>query len=477
LTSMLGRIISHDFRLLRADRTLHVAGGLFALLIVYGLVNGAAWVQFQNATIREVRAEQQERYAKISSAIDFAIRHGKPLPATASVTSMGDRSGSKYAILPTAPLAPLAVGESDLLPYYFRVSTQSKQNFLTNDEIENPVNLLAGRFDLAFVVLYLYPLVILALSYNLISAERESGTLAMTLAQPVSLRTLALGKALTRFCAILGISVALSVPGATLAGVDFAAPGALSELLLWIAAVAIYGAFWFAAAVLVNSFGSSSSTNAIALAGIWLFFVVLVPSLFNVAMKTAYPVPSRVEMIQAMRAATAEATARGSQLLARYFEDHPEFAEAREGPNDFAAVSLAVQEETERRVRPVMEIFDNQLSRQQRWIDRYRFLSPAIVTQSILYDLTGTGTPRYRHFLQLADRFHQQWRSYFNERVVRSQSLSAADISQLPAFPYREEPLGAVVQRTVVSLGGLAATAALVALLAVQMLRRYCVAG
>jgi integrase len=59
---------------------------------------------------------------------------------------------------------------------------------------------------------------------------------------------------------------------------------------------------WFGLAVFVASFGRPSSTNAMVLAAIWLAFVVLVPSLLNMGATTWYPVPSRVQMVQAVRA-------------------------------------------------------------------------------------------------------------------------------------------------------------------------------
>ena len=45
---------------------------------------------------------------------------------------------------------------------------------------------MVGRFDLAFVTVYLLPLLVLALSYNVLSEEREQGTLARTLAPTLS---------------------------------------------------------------------------------------------------------------------------------------------------------------------------------------------------------------------------------------------------------------------------------------------------
>jgi ABC-2 type transport system permease protein len=73
--------------------------------------------------------------------------------------------------------------------------------------------LLSGRFDLAFVILYLYPLLILSLGYNLVSGEKEAGTLALTLSQPVALRTLVAGKVAMRFAFVLALAVALSLAG------------------------------------------------------------------------------------------------------------------------------------------------------------------------------------------------------------------------------------------------------------------------
>ena len=91
-----------------------------------------------------------------------------------------------------------------------------------------------GRFDLAFVLIYLYPLLILALTYNLLSAEKEQGTLALALSQPVSLRTLV--SARWRCAAVVLLGVVVRARRACAAGrrrrLD--APGAVPRLLLWL---------------------------------------------------------------------------------------------------------------------------------------------------------------------------------------------------------------------------------------------------
>jgi ABC-2 type transport system permease protein len=448
--------------------------------IGYAAYNGAAWVRFENRTLEAAAAEEQERLESARKDMR-AAQEGKIQLSSfldpRNPSSLGRSLGVRYAILPPAPLAAVAVGQSDIYPYYVKVSTAGKETFLNNEEIENPLHLLSGRFDLAFVILYLYPLLILALSYNLLSEEKESRTLAMTLSQPVSLWGLVAGKIAFRFSAVVVLAAGLSIAGVVAAGADLTAPGALARLALWMAVVAAYGAFWFALAVAVNGWGFGSATNAMILAGAWLGLVLVTPSLLNVTVKVLHPVPSRVEMIDAIRIATREASAKGSALLGRYFEDHPELAAPGVNKEEFDALSFATQEEIERAVQPILAKFDIQLNSQEALVNRYRFLSPAILTQTALNDVAGTGVQRYRHFLGLTNQFHQAWRAWFVPKVLNRATLTAADIDHLPVYAFREEQFSDLARRVLTSLAALLLPTLLLAYLSYQILRRYSVAS
>jgi ABC-2 type transport system permease protein len=140
-------------------------------------------------------------------------------------------------------------------------------------------------------------------------------------------------------------------------------------------------------------------------------------------------------------------------------------------------VSLAAQEDVERHVQPVLARFDEQLERQQAMVDRYRFLSPAIVAQAALFDLAGTSSHRYKHFLSLADQFHRAWSAHLLPRIIRREKLIPDDVDRLPRFEFREEPSHQVTSRAAVGLIGLAIPTALIGLLALRALRRFPVAG
>ncbi|WP_337177715.1 DUF3526 domain-containing protein [Paludisphaera sp.] len=479
---MLLRIARHDLRCLAADRAAWILVAMLAGSVAYGVYNGSTWVRFQEATLAAVAEDEASRLVQLrrdaeAIAPDAAAPVSWLDPRSPGVVA-GSR-GQRFAAAPPGPLAAMTVGQADLYPFYFKMTNRTKQTFIAGDEIENPSNLMAGRFDLGFVVVYLFPLLILGLSYNMLSAEREQGTLAMTLAQPVRLRAVLLGKALARAGLVLTLAIGLAVVGSLVAGVDLRAPGVPARLGLWIATVAAYGAFWFALALAVNALGLASATNAVVLVSCWMALVVIAPALISVAVTSLHPVPSRVELIGAIREASSKASQEGSGLLAQYYEDHPELMPASSAPiaADFLVKLQAVQKTVDETIEPVMARYDDQLARQQELVDRLRFLTPAVATQEALNDVSGTSLGRHKHFMAQVDDFHQVWQNFFIPRVMRRERFSLDDYDAIPEFEFREQPLSAVARRAAGGLLGLIAPSAVLTLAGLALLRRYPVAG
>jgi ABC-2 type transport system permease protein len=477
---MIGTIARQEWRLLKADRTLLAVVVLLGALVGYSLYNGSAWVAFQRQTLEAAKQEQAERLAKLNSNLK-AYEEGRLEPKgfqdPRSAGVIGGTAAAPYLAMPPAPLATLAIGQSDLYPYYFKLNLRSKQAILASDEIENPTNLLAGRFDLAFVLVYLFPLVVLALGYNMISAEREQGTLSLALSQPITMSQLATGKVLLRGGLLLGLIVLFTLLGALGTGVDVSLSTVWMRLGLWLGLMTLYTGFWFGLAVLVNSYATSSATNALTLAGAWLGLVLVLPSVANLIATSVYPVPSRVEMVQAMRTAGKEAQTKGSVLLSKYMEDHPELLPAGEKPQaDFASLSYAVQIEVDKKVQPILDQFDNQVEQQQQFVDKFRYLSPAILAQSAINDLAGTSLGRYKHFSRQVDGFFEVWKAYFLPKVFQKTKLQSGDMPAFPSYRYEEESDADILGRVGVVLVGMLVLTSAVMWLGFSRLRRVNVA-
>ncbi|HTF82355.1 MAG TPA: hypothetical protein VL947_11540, partial [Cytophagales bacterium] len=88
-----------------------------------------------------------------------------------------------FAALHPSPFASLSIGQRDLSSYFHNLTGLSLYMQLYRPEISNPHKLLAGNFDLSFVVIFLFPLLILALTFDLVSAEKEMGTFPMLVLQ------------------------------------------------------------------------------------------------------------------------------------------------------------------------------------------------------------------------------------------------------------------------------------------------------
>lgn len=476
--SSLGAMVSHEWRLLRADRMLRVVGTLFAALLIAALINGLTWTRFQAATLAELRAADAARFAQyvdtLRTMAPDAPLAGPFAPDPRNPMTIGSRGGTLAALDP-APLSMLAVGQSDLLPYYLKVNTGGRQGVLKGDEIENPGNLLTGRFDLAFVIVVLFPLVILALSYNMLAGEREDGTLALVLSQPVQLRTLLLAKVGVRALVVLALAFVIVGVGLVAARVDLGVPGTSSSVLWWLAIVTAYAAFWFGVALLVNAIVRGSAAAAVASVSVWLVLVVLAPVVVNLLAQTRYPPPSRVAFVSLVRSVTNEANAVTDQLMSKYLVDHPELAGAGVDMSDFWTRSLTVQDTIEKTLAPHYADFEQQLAHQQAVITGARVLTPALLVQTALEDLAGTGLPRWQAFRAQTLAFHVQWQDYFISRQIRKQQMSAADAAAVPVFSYREEAAAVVRGRVITALLWLLVPAALLWGLGLMRLRRYTV--
>ncbi len=452
-------VLRNEWRLLMADRALRIALGLFAVLLVYALANGMVWLRFQERTVEAVESGNAERTSAFEQELTAIANGGEPSSPFADPRSplvLGGPSGSQTAALAPGPLTALAVGQSDLLPYYYDVNIYTNESsFQQNGEVENPLNLMVGRFDLAFVVIYLLPLLVLALSFNVLSEEREQGTLALTLSQPVSARNVVTSKLAFRALLVVGMVLAVSLLG-TLATGGFGSP---DRVLLWCVTIVAYSLFWFVLAAWVNTLRRSSAWNATVLVGAWLVLVVVAPAAINIAAGLLHPLPSRVEMITAQREASNEAVNQRSELLARYLEDHPEMAQGvvADEPG-LGALAWAATDAVNRRLEEVTSEHDAQRAEQIVLVRRYRFLSPALLAQEVLIDAAGTGDARFAHFQSQVRTFAEQWQEFFVPAILADEQMSASVLPEVPRFRHMDEESAEIGRRAIVPLvvlGGL----------------------
>jgi ABC-2 type transport system permease protein len=143
--------LAHEWRLLARSRLASMALALLLALSTLAVVSGIREVARQQETIARLAELQQQDLAA------QARKYGQG----------GDAGAAAYYTLhgtwdAPSPTAFLALGLRDAAPYVLRVRALALQAQLHEGESFNPELALAGRFDFAFVLVYLAPLFVIA---------------------------------------------------------------------------------------------------------------------------------------------------------------------------------------------------------------------------------------------------------------------------------------------------------------------------
>lgn len=433
--------LSAETRLLRRERFVGAALLLLLAAIMFSLYAGARRVTAQEDLVAAARMDERNRIDGLKKLL-AKLEAGEvqdelpPYRDPRNAAFMGGGPAARVMARDAKPLALTAVGQSDIFPPLVKVTTGSKDSFLFADEIENPAHLMAGSNDLAFIVVYVYPLLILALTFNLLAGEREQGTLAMTLAAARRPGPALAGK----FCARALAPIAVTIMAVALGIGLFAGPAAIASIdfLRLLAIIVVYGLFWAALAAAVDGLGKSSAFNALTLISAWATLALIAPAAINSLAGFVHPAPSRIDMTLAARAASVDADKAQDAALARYLDEHPG---ARRGAREGAQRRLATQEAAFRRVESVIAAHDLQLARRHALGDRLQFLSPTLLAHAALADVAGAGDARNAGFLEQVSAFHDAWRAFFVTRAEAGAALTAVDYDKLPRPP--DAPLDA----------------------------------
>jgi ABC-2 type transport system permease protein len=471
--------IHQEWRLIQRERSLWILLAVFIVIALYAIYNGREAIEKEKHALahdahqRRAFLDSLEQVAKKEEAKLVSLQKPLEPPAWgARHPYFANFRAAAQATLPVLNLSALSIGQSDLYIKERLIRLDSEQEAFEQDEsdLRNPLKLKLGEFDFAFVIVYLFPLLIIALLFSVMSSEKESGVLTLLGVQPMSLFEIARTKLLIRAVILLGVAEVLALIGVLWSGATLEANAMRVGLLML--AVLVYGLFWVALVWFVLSFGKSPAVNALSLGACWIALLVVLPSVLNGVAEMLYPLPSRVKYVDAMRAASEDAERRSAKLLEQFYQAHPELAKdtlARD--RDFAIKNLLAMEDVLKSIQPVRENFHAQRLRQAEFVKRVQWLSPAIVMQQTLNTIVGTSQERYDKFMQEARAFHQKWRQLFEPLIFQRKAFT--NYTELPEFHFQEEDNAEVATRTLVMLMLILIPASLLTVLAYSRFKTY----
>lgn len=448
---LLSVVFFYEWCSLMRNRVVLPILGLFMALSFYAIHYGAQEIKREQAVIgviqQQTTKEQQAYAAGIFS--DTSTAKGKAAWEKAAYPSMV-RSNLQYAAVDApAPLAALSIGQRDVNRYYVRLNAQNLYQELFKSDITNPSKLLAGNFDLAFVYTYLLPLLIIAISYNVLSGEKEMGTYALLAISYTGIRRVTLCRILFYYMIVAAIVLMVSLSALVLQGI-----AGLWGVTWFTLATFVYVAFWCSLVFFVNALNKSSSFNAILLSGAWILLLIVFPGWLNKVIANRYPVDSSL-LSNVIRRKTMESSDTAfAHALTVFYREYPAYNTAGTARTEFFSFKgysafLVMQEKAS---GEQVEEYYRQTGKRYALLERFNVINPALNLQTTYNAIAGTDLDHVLMFRRAVKDFYSQIWRFCNGPLFKDRLLTAHDYRQLPVFrqPPEKSPLPVVISGMVI---------------------------
>lgn len=435
--STIKTIIIYEWLKLRRSKALWLLTLIFSVISIY-----AAWYGRSEVT------EQQRKIALLQDAVAVNMN------ILSRELQQHDSTAWEYdplykTVFYNRPdgIAALAFGQRDLHKfaieisegtYYYNKYATGYSNKTLSSEITNPQKQLAGHLDLSFVIVFLLPLYFILLSYNILSAEKEEGTLPLLAVQAVSVRKIFFAKLFVRWLVtvILAVLLLLTAAVITRAVADV-------RIFLFVAAVIFYTVVWAAVVSLVASLRKPSGFNALSLVGIWLAFGMLLPAAFNAFLAAKYPAVNKIALASAVQKANAEVFAIPRTAVAdSFYKMHPQYnnlpGDTLPGgwynPRWIRATHAVLDNKVQRVETPYLQMLEDRI----HTAGKFNYCSPALLTQSILTGIAASDRKQIYAFDTASWHYFKAWNSYLDDRIFfKNNRFTKADFDGLPVDVFK----------------------------------------
>ena len=340
---------------------------------------------------------------------------------------------TKFAFIHSlSPLGGLSVGQSDLNPTVKQLTIKTFEAQRFDTDLVNPSSLHAGNLDLAFVILFLFPLLVIVLTFNLIAEETESGTWKLVAVQAKSTFGFVFSKLLVRMCLLYLLLFLLLL----VAKLSLKIP--LNEHFLTVILLSsLYLLFWFVLSFFVICFKQSSGYNALILLSAWLVLLLLLPAGVNAYITGKYPIPEAMSTAIAQRDGYhVKWDTDKRETIEKFYQHYPQFESFGYPTEGFNWLwYYAMQQMGDDDSSAQQEALDKKINLREKTSALIAQWIPNLHLQLTLNQLAGTSMRQHMDYLNEAEAYHERLRLFFYPKVFEELHADTIDWSKIkPIF-------------------------------------------
>ncbi|MEM6722875.1 MAG: hypothetical protein AAF598_02495 [Bacteroidota bacterium] len=318
---------------------------LFMAAAIYGLHTGANLYHQQTNEIERILSKTELDRQEYINYYEQGEKGPKERPwIDVRVPFWAIWYNNVYHFKTPSPALVYAIGQTEQYGFYKRVTFMaSPYDADMTNEITNPERLQSGTLDFTFSILYLLPLLLLILVYNIKSAETEQGIFPLIEVQVASSATWLFSR-MAFYSSLLFLSLlALLVYGALLTDPAVVADSAFRQMLLF---AGLYLIFWSVIFYVIIWSGQKIIGNTLKMVGIWMFFAFIVPASVQQWISIQRPTNLMTAFIDATREERQSIynlpDSTIQEMLHELFPEIQESSLAKKGTNNLDAMNRSV---------------------------------------------------------------------------------------------------------------------------------------
>jgi ABC-2 type transport system permease protein len=333
------------------------------------------------------------------------------------------------------PINSLAIGQRDVNPSIQSVTIRGLEGQKYDAELNNPNNLLSGNLDFSFVLIYIFPLLIIAFTYNILSEEKESGTWKIVVTQTENVFLYILKLFYIRVLIVIAILTALLFFAVLFLNIPLD-----QSFFAFLGLGILYLLFWFSISFYIVSLQKNSNFNAVILLTIWLFLIIILPATINTYIVNKYPVPEALELTLKQRNAYHEKWDMDKKITMDQFYNHyPQFKKYPLPAEEFSwlwyyAMQQAGDDESAQQSKELMSKLE-QRNKASQFIAQF---IPTLHAQIQLNEIAKADLGNQLLYLKETQQFHEKLRLYFYPKIFENANVDKENWSEFKVETFED---------------------------------------
>ena len=271
----------------------------FMLLCVFSIYNGFDIMHKQIDSIIEIQQKQKKEVLQLVKWFDKQEKGPEDQPwVNIEDPYWAIRYTPSYIVKEPSSLFPLGIGQSEQFAFYKKV-TRWSSTYDTDmvEEISNYERLINGNIDFSFLIIFLLPILMIILTYNINGLEKDLKFHKLISVQNKRINLWIFNR-LSFYLFLLLVSINSLILGVGLFNSGFSNIPSILRLILisnlYIISFSII--FYY-----LNNKGKSSSSIAFKMISVWLLFCVIIPGSVHQYVSFKYPVNYMTDFLDVNR--------------------------------------------------------------------------------------------------------------------------------------------------------------------------------